>query len=143
MADWYRTPTGKPQQAAAVPAGSAGDAYANMLRADWYRYMNEIGVPQEDALIRYATDPTVVTTAMQEASADVTGAFDRQTAQTGTRLASLGLSLNEDEQGAADRATDLSRSLADVGAQNRARDQVRARQQSIIGNPAPTIGALR
>lgn len=128
-----------------VPAStmSAADTYANMTRANWYRYMNEIGVPQENKLIEYATDPGVVTANMAEASADATGAFDRQTIATGRRLEGLGLTLNADEQQAADRATNLARSLADVGAQNRAADQTRTRQQSIIGNPAPTIGALR
>ncbi len=62
---------------------------------------------------------------------------------TQERLRGLGLTLSADEQHAMDRSTGLSRSLADVGAQNTARDQTLARQQSILGNPAPTIGLGR
>ena len=80
---------------------------------------------------------------MAEASEDARGAFARQGEASTQRLASLGLTLSPDEQAAADRSSNLAASLADVGAQNRARDQTRARQQAILGNPAPTIGALR
>lgn len=124
---------------------AAGDAYAAMTRQSWYDYMNTLGVPQEQKLIEYATSPETVTNAMAEASSDVTGAFDRQAAATQRRLSGLGLTLSADEQAASDRSTNLSRSLADVGSQNRARDQTRARQQAIIsgGRTAPQLGQLK
>jgi hypothetical protein len=117
--------------------------YADMTRSLWYQWMNEIGRPQEDKLIEYATDPSVVTDAMQTASEDAMAGFDRGAENTQRRLEGLGLTLTAEEQGAADRSSNLARSLADVGAQNRARDQTLARQQAIIGSPVPTIGALR
>lgn len=120
-----------------------GDAYAALTRQSWYDYMNTLGVPQENKLIQYATDPTVISGSMSEASRDATGAFDRQQVATDRRLSGLGLTLTAEERGAADRSSNLARSLADVGAQNRARDQTIARQQSILGSPAPSIGALR
>lgn len=123
--------------------GSAVNQYADMTRSLWYQWMNEIGRPQEDRLIEYATDPTVVTDAMQTASQDAKAGFDRGAENTQRRLEGLGLTLTAEEQGAADRSSNLARSLADVGAQNRARDQTLARQQAIIGSPVPTIGALR
>lgn len=124
---------------------AAGDAYAAMTRQSWYDYMNTLGVPQEQKLIEYATNPETVNNAMTEASSDVTGAFDRQQAATQRRLSGLGLTLNADEQAASDRSTNLARSLGDVGAQNRARDQTLARQQAIIsgGRTAPTLGSVR
>lgn len=124
---------------------SASDAYAAMTRQSWYDYMNTLGVPQENKLISYATDPNVVKDAMTEASSDVTGAFDRQQVATQRRLSGLGLTLNADEQQAADRSSSLARSLADVGAQNRVRDQTIARQQSIISGSAaaPQLGGLK
>lgn len=125
------------------PDTSAQDLYASLTRRSWYDYMNTLGVPQENRLIDYATNPETVTNAMAEASADVTGAFDRQTTNTQRKLAGLGLSLTPEEQAASTRDTGIARSLADVGAQNRSRDLTIARQQSILGNPAPTIGALK
>ena len=124
---------------------AAGDAYAAMTRQSWFDYMNTLGVPQENKLISYATDPNTVTNAMTEASSDVTGAFDRQQAATQRRLSGLGLTLNADEQAASARDTNLARSLADVGAQNRARDQTLARQQAIIsgGRSAPQLGSVK
>lgn len=122
---------------------SAQDLYASLTRRSWYDYMNTLGVPQENKLIDYATNPDTVTNAMAEASSDVTGAFDRQTKNTTRKLAGLGLTLSPDEQAASDRDTGIARSLADVGAQNRSRDLTVARQQSILGSPAPTIGALK
>lgn len=122
---------------------SAEDLYASLTRQGWYDYMNTLGVPQENRLIDYANDPRNVSNAMTEASQDVTQAFDRQTINTQRKIAGLGLTLAPDEQAAADRSTSLARSLADVGSQNRARDQVVARQQSILGSPAPQLGAIR
>lgn len=121
---------------------SAEDQYAALTKQGWYNYMNTIGVPQENKLIDYATNPATVTNAMSTASTDATTAFDNQAANTQRTLTGLGLSLAPDEQAAATRDTANARSLADVGAQNSARDQTMARQQAILGNPAPTLGAL-
>lgn len=121
----------------------AADTYARLTRENWYTYLNELGVPQENKLLKYATDPTVVSNAMTEASQDVNQSFDRMAGITNERIRGLGLSLDPDEQQAVARSTGLARSLADVGAQNRVRDMTRARQQSILGNPAPDIGALK
>ena len=113
-----------------------GDAYAALTRDQWYTYMNTF-VPIENKLIEYATDPTVVSNAMASASQDVTGSFAAQQASTARRLQGLGVTLNADEQQASDRSMGLAKSLADVGAQNVARDVTRQRQASILGNPAP------
>lgn len=113
-----------------------GDAYARLTRDQWYTYVNTF-VPIENKLIQYATDPTVVSGAMQNASEGVTGSFDAAQAGAARRLQSMGVTLGADEQKASDRSYGLAKSLADVGAQNNARDLTRSRQQSIIGNPAP------
>jgi hypothetical protein len=118
----------------------AQDTYAAVTKDQWYSYLNEIGVPQEMALQKFATDPSVVTNAMAEAGQDVNQAFDRQQVANQRNLSSLGLTLSPDEQVAADRSTNLSRSLADVNAQNMARRSTRALQQSVLGSPAPMIG---
>lgn len=123
-----------------TPSTFAQDTYAAVTKDQWYSYLNSIGVPQEQALQKFATDPSVVTNAMAGASQDVGQAFDRQGEATQRRMDSLGLTLNEDEKAAAARNTNLSRSLADVNAQNMARRGTRALQQSVLGNPAPMIG---
>lgn len=124
-----------------APSTTATDTYAALTRQQWQDYVKNF-VPFENKLINYATDPNVVTDAMSSASQDVNGAFDRQAGATGRRLAGLGLSLNPDEQHAADRSLGLSRSLADVQAQNSTRDVTRARQMAVIGNPSPQVGAM-
>ena len=50
----------------------------------------------------------------------------------------LGVAGCADEQQAQARSYGLSKSLADVGAQNMARDLTTQRQQQVVGNPAPT-----
>lgn len=119
----------------------AANTFANLTREQWQRYITEI-VPYEDKLIDYATDPTVVSDAMSEASLDVNRVFDLQKGTNERRLRGLGLTLSADEARVSDRLTGLARGLADVDAQNRARDQVRARQDAILGNPAPRVGGL-
>ena len=122
---------------------SVSDQYAALTRQQWNEYLTVLGVPQENKLIDYATNPATVSNAMSEASSDVNQAFDRQADVSTRRLQGLGLTLTPEEQTASTRQTGLARSVADVGAQNRVRDQTIARQQSILGNPAPQIGALK
>lgn len=113
-----------------------GDAYAALTREQWYTYVNTF-VPIENKLIEYATDPTVVDNAMSNASRDVTSSFDAAQDSAARRLKGMGVTLSADEQKASDRSYGIAKSLADVGAQNTARDVTRQRQQSILGNPAP------
>lgn len=123
---------------------TAQDLYASLTKRSWFDYMNTIGVPQENKLIDYATNPDTVKNAMSDASSDATGAFDRQAVNNQRRLSSLGLTLAPDEQAAVDRSTGLAKSLADVGAQNSARDVTVARQQQILSgaNVSPLKGSL-
>lgn len=118
----------------------AAQTYAAMTRDQWANYVNTF-VPLENQLIQYATDPTQVTKAMTNASADVNASFNQQEGATQRRLRGLGVTLDADQQAAQKRQFGLSRALADVGAQNTAGDLTRQRQQSILGNPAPVSGA--
>lgn len=117
----------------------AGDSYAAMTRDQWARYVEQF-VPIENQLIQYATDPTVVSNAMAEASRDVTASFDAQQGATTRRLRGLGVALDTDQQQAQQRQFGLSKSLADVSAQNIAGNLTRQRQQQVLGNPAPAAG---
>lgn len=114
----------------------AGRSYEALTRSMWDSYVANF-MPYENKLIEYATDPAVVTNAMAEASEMVGNSFDAQQQATQRRLKGLGLSLDADEQKAADRSYGLAKSLADVTAQNVAGQRTRERQQSILGNPAP------
>jgi hypothetical protein len=115
---------------------SAAQNFEELTREQWLNYMNTY-VPIENQLIEQATNPELVTQAMDTASQNVNQSFDSQQGATQRRLRGLGLQLTTDQQVAADRATNLSRSLADVNAQNVAKDLTTRRQQSILGNPAP------
>lgn len=114
----------------------ASDTYAALTRDQWANYVSTF-VPIENQLIKYATDPNKPLENMAEASRDVNAAYDAQVGATERRLSGLGVSLSPDEQAAQQRSFGLSKSLADVGAQNVAGAMTRARQQSILGNPAP------
>ena len=123
------------------PDTYAADTYAALTREQWQDYVTNF-VPYENKLIDYSTDPNVVANNMVGASADVNASFDARAAATTRRLGGLGLTLDADEQRVSTRTMGLARSLADVGAQNTARDSTLARQQSILGNPAPELRGL-
>jgi hypothetical protein len=117
----------------------ASDTYAAMTRQQWANYVSTF-VPLENQLIKYATDPNVVSNAMSEASRDVNASFDAQEGTFNRRLRATGAALDNDQQAVRQRNTGLSRALADVNAQNVAGYTTRQRQQSILGNPAPMGG---
>jgi hypothetical protein len=123
-------------------APSAAASYAALTREQWRNYVSTF-VPIENQLIQYATDRTRPQQAMQEASTDVNQSFDAQEGVLGRRLRGMGVSLTAEEQAAGTRSLGLNRALSDVQAQNMARDLTVQRQQSLLGNPAPTVdGAL-
>lgn len=122
-----------------APANSADQAFASLTREMWSNYLRDT-VPLENRLISYSSDPGVVTNAMDEAGRDARRAFESRAAVAQRGLRAQGLTLDADERGVVDRTTSLSRSLADVNAQNVARDTTLARQQSILGNPSPAGG---
>lgn len=118
---------------------SAQDQYARLTRQLWTNYVQNF-VPIEDKLIEYATSPETVTNAVSRAREDVASSFQAQKGTTQRRLMGLGVNLDPDEQQSFERSSAISNSLADVGAANTVAKQTRARQQSILGNPAPTLG---
>ena len=117
---------------------SAGDAYTKLTRDIWDSYVSNF-MPYENKLIDYATSPTVVSDAMSQASGLVDQSFGAQQAATQRRVKGLGLTLSAEEQADSDKSFSLAKSLADVGAQNVARDQTVARQKAVLGNPVPTL----
>ena len=117
----------------------ASDSYAAMTRQQWANYVSTF-VPLENQLIKYATDPSVVSNAMAEASRDVNFSFDAQQGSLDRRMRAMGVTPDNDQQAVQKRNTGLSRALADVNAQNVAGYTTRQRQQSILGNPAPMGG---
>lgn len=127
-----------PAPASAGRGLSAQESFAALTRAQWDDYLTQY-VPLENLMIKYATDPNAVTEAVASARKDVGMSFDAQQGANQRRLRGLGLTLDSDEQRAATRSTGLARSLADVSATNLTADRVRERQQSLLGNPAPTI----
>lgn len=120
---------------------SAQETFAALTRAQWDEYLTQY-VPMENLMINYATDPNAVNEAVTSARRDVGMSFDAQQGSNERRLRGLGLTLNGDEQRAADRSTGLARSLADVSTANLVGDRVRERQQSLLGNPAPGVKGI-
>ncbi len=117
---------------------SADQTFAALTRQQWQDWVRNFA-PYEDRLIAYSSDPQVVTNAMADAGASARTAFANRAAASQRGLRELGLSLDPDEQRAVDRSNSLAASLADVQAQNTARDATRARQSSILGNPSPMV----
>lgn len=122
--------------------GGLGEQYAALTRQMWSDYVTQF-VPFENRLIDLATNTAAPGEAMAEASGLVDKSFTAQRGATDRRLRGLGLTLDADEQKAADRSYGMAKSLADVTAQNVAREQTVARQQGVIGNPAPTAGSIK
>ncbi len=117
---------------------NAARTFAALTREQWNTYLSQY-VPIENQMIEYATSDATVGNAVTQARQNVSTAFDQQPAMQARQLRGLGLTLNEDEQRASTRATGLARSLADVNAANLTAQRVTDRQQSILGNPAPSI----
>lgn len=131
--------TATPNSAYGIDPGSktyANDTFAAITREQWQNYIGTF-VPIENQLIKYATDPNVVSDAMSGAHQDVESAFTAQQGASQRRLQGLGVNLSGDEQAANTRSMGLTKSLADVQGQNTARDLTVQRQQSILGSPAP------
>jgi hypothetical protein len=120
---------------------NASETFAALTRQQWADYVQNF-VPIENTLIKYATDTSLPDQVMAKASGNVTAAFDASQGGTQRQLAGLGVTLSGDEQAAQNRAYGLSKSLADVQAQNLAGSATRARQASIIGNPAADTNAI-
>lgn len=118
------------------PSTYASDTYAALTRDQWANYVSTF-VPIENQLIAYATDANKPLENMAAASKSINAAYDAQAGATERRLRGLGVTLTDDEQAAQQRSFGLSKSLADVNAQNIAGALTRNRQQSILGNPAP------
>lgn len=70
----------------------ASDTYAAMTRDQWAQYV-ETFVPIENQLIKYATDPAVVSDAMSRASANVNASTARRKARSsaGSRASACSL----------------------------------------------------
>ncbi len=115
---------------------SANDMYAALTRDQWANYVQTF-IPIENQLIKYATDTTLPAQEMAKASQNVSASFAQQEGATARRLKGLGVTLSPEEQAAQQKQYGLSKSLADVQAQNVAGDLTRQRQQNILGNPAP------
>lgn len=117
---------------------SASNTYAALTRQQWADYVATY-VPIENKLIEFATDATQPAKAMATASTAVQNAFRAQEGDFQRRMQGLGLSLTADEQAAQQRAAGLSKSLADVQAQNVAGAQTRNLQHGLMGAPAPDV----
>jgi hypothetical protein len=114
----------------------ANDTFAAITRQQWHDYITNF-VPIENKLISYATDPNEVSKAMSSASQGVQAAFSQQQGIQQREFKGLGITPDADTTQAMTRQTGLQASLADVQAQNTARDLTRQRQESILGSPAP------
>lgn len=112
--------------------------FAALTRQQWGDYVRNF-VPYENRLIDYSSNPQVVADAMGDAGAAARQSFTNRAASSQRGLRELGLTLTPEEQSSVDRSTSLAGSLADVNAQNAARDATLARQRSVLGNPAPSI----
>lgn len=124
---------------AARPKDWAQQTFAELTRQQWDDYLRNF-VPLENLQIQYAMSPNTVTQAVSNARGDVADSFATQQGITERRMRGLGLQLNPDEQRAVDRSSGIAQSLADVSAVNLTTQRVKDRQQSILGNPAPTLG---
>lgn len=119
--------------------GIASDTYAQVTRDQWQQYVNQF-VPIENQLINYSANTQLSEQNMQRAITGVQQAFQSQQGQTQRRLSGYGVSLNPQEQAAANREQNLSQSLGEVGAANAARDFTVNRQRGILGAPAQQVG---
>ena len=118
--------------------GAASNTYQALTRQQWADYVGTY-VPIENKLIEFATDATQPAKAMAKASESVQNAFGAQEGDFQRKMRGLGVTLTADEQAAQTRAAGLSKSLADVQAQNVAQTQTRNLQYGLMGSPSPDV----
>ena len=118
--------------------GIASNTYAALTRQQWADYVATY-VPIENKLIDFATDATQPAKAMAAASQNVQNAFGAQEGDFQRKMQGLGVTMTADEQAAQTRAAGLSKSLADVQAQNVAQTQTRSLQYGLMGAPSPDV----
>lgn len=116
----------------AQPNLTAADQMAALTRQQWADYVS-LFMPYENDLIEYATSPETVTKAVESARTNVDQAFEAQRGIAGRRLRANQQALTPEEQAAADKQANLSQSLAQVGAENMARQATIGRQRGILG----------
>ena len=122
-----------------APSQVASNEFAAVTQQQWSDYVNTF-MPIENQLIQYATSPTTVSDAMSTASTGVQNAYAAQQGTQQRQNQELGVTLTPQQQAAQKRDSAISQSLADVSAQNNARDLATQNQQSILGNPVPSTG---
>lgn len=133
-------PSGNLSAMSAASKPSASQTYAALTRQQWADYVSTY-VPLENKMIEFATDRTQPAKAMAAASENVSDAFAMQEGDFQRRLQGLGTTLTADEQAAQTRAAGLSKSLADVQAQNIAGTQTRELQYGLMGAASPNVAA--
>lgn len=131
----------RPEGTQPASSQSASDIYAALTQEQWQNYVS-VFVPIENQLIDYATDPNQVNLAMDAAHQNVEGAYSQQQGALERGFKGLGVTLTPEQKTSQTRQFGLSQALADVQGQNVARDLTLARQQSILGNPAPTTASI-
>lgn len=133
-------PSGNLSALSVAKKPSAARTYAALTRQQWADHVATY-VPIENTMIDFATDSTQPAKAMAAASENVSDAFAMQEGDFQRRLQGLGTTLTADEQAAQTRAAGLSKSLADVQAQNIAGTQTRELQYGLMGAAPPNIAA--
>jgi hypothetical protein len=121
-------------------ANNPSAEFQAVTQQQWSDYVNTF-LPIQNQLIKYATSPTTVSDAMSTAQTGVQNAYAAQQGSQARSNLELGVNLDPQAQAAQKRNSAVSQSLADVGAQNNARDLAVQNQQSILGNPVPQITA--
>jgi len=122
--------------------GSVATQIGAVSQQEWSTYLQHF-VPYENQLIQYAMDPNQVTQATSQALATQEQANSQATGIQANNLAQMETSLTPEEKAAVDKQRGLSNSLANVQAQNKAKDVTVANQMGVMGSQATGItGAL-
>lgn len=113
--------------------GIASDTYAQMTRDMWAAWVRNF-MPIENTLIDYSMDVSAPGAQAESAVQSVRQAFAGAKQR---KARGIEVPLSADEAAAAERASALQQSLAEVGAANAARMATVHRQRGILGAPMP------
>ena len=121
---------------------TAAQQLGSISQNEWSTYLQHF-MPIENTLLQYAQN-----TALPEQNAQAALGIQEQANTQGAgiqerQLAQYDTSLNPEEAAAAKKATGISNAVANVQAQNQAKDVTVANQMSIMGTPSTGItGAI-
>lgn len=110
---------------------SIPDPIAGMSQSEWDWYKQNV-VPQQQKMLRYATDPNAAQRNVQQAESQVKTQYANLPEQFQNQMLGRGVKMTQGQTDSLNKSSQLNEGISEVGAANRARSATYAQQQGIL-----------